>query len=256
MSLSLVKKKRIEDLMQNMEKYLRLRRDLMGEIDPQKTALLVIDMQKYQVEREWAMYKILNANSPGLLDYFIEEVRKRVVPNLQKLIQFCHEMKVPVIYTKFSSFMTDGSDLPKPTQTQNKKAKEFMGLVPFPHIADPSSEIIDDLKVEKEDVIIQKITSGVFISTRLDSYLKNMGVETVLVCGVVTNFCVESSAREAVDYGFQVVVLDDCCAAWSPELHQAALKSFELVYGYVMPFEKVIKKLTKKLKVKQTPTIQ
>ncbi len=86
--------------------------------------------------------------------------------------------------------------------------------------------------------------------------LKNMGIETVLVGGVVTNFCVESSAREAADYGFQVVILDDCCAAWSPELQQAALKSFELLYGFVMPFEKVIKKLIRKMKVKQTPTIQ
>jgi nicotinamidase-related amidase len=242
--------------MENVEKYLRLRRNFMGDIDPKKTVLLVIDMQKYQVEREWAVYKIMDANSPGLLEYFVEEVQKKVVPNLQKLIQFCHEMKIPVIYTKFSSFRVDGSDLPKPIQTQNKMAKEFMGLVPYPHIADPSSEIIDDLKVEKEDVILQKNTSGVFISTRLDSYLKNMGVETVLVCGVVTNFCVESSAREAADYGFQVVMLDDCCAAWSPELQQAALKTFELLYGYVMSFEKVIKKLTRKMKVKQTPTVQ
>jgi len=242
--------------MENVEKYLRLRRNFMGDIDPKKTVLLVIDMQKYQVEREWAVYKIMDTNSPGLLEYFVEEVQKKVVPNLQKLIQFCHEMKIPVIYTKFSSFMVDGSDLPKPIQTQNKMAKEFMGLVPYPHIADPSSEIIDDLKVEKEDVILQKNTSGVFISTRLDSYLKNMGVETVLVCGVVTNFCVESSAREAADYGFQVVMLDDCCAAWSPELQQAALKTFELLYGYVMSFEKVIKKLTRKMKVKQTPTVQ
>ena len=242
--------------MENVEKYLRLRRNFMGDIDPKKTVLLVIDMQKYQVEREWAVYKIMDTNSPGLLEYFVEEVQKKVVPNLQKLIQFCHEMKIPVIYTKFSSFMVDGSDLPKPIQTQNKMAKEFMGLVPYPHIADPSSEIIDDLKVEKEDVILQKNTSGVFISTRLDSYLKNMGVETMLVCGVVTNFCVESSAREAADYGFQVVMLDDCCAAWSPELQQASLKAFELLYGYVMSFEKVIKKLTRKMKVKQTPTVQ
>jgi nicotinamidase-related amidase len=242
--------------MESVDKYLRLRRDFMGEIDPKKTALLVIDMQKYQVEREWAVYKILNANSPGLLEYFVEEVQNKVIPNLQKFIPFCHEMNIPVIYTKYSSFMPDGSDLPKPVNTMNKMAKEFIGDVPYPHISHPSSEVIDEFKVEPEDIILQKNTSGAFISTRLDSFLKNAGIETVLVCGVVTNFCVESSAREAADYGFQVVILDDCCAAWTPELHQAALKSFELLYGYVMSYEKAIKKITRKLKISKVPTIQ
>jgi nicotinamidase-related amidase len=83
------------------------------------------------------------------------------------------------------------------------------------------------------------------MSTRLDSILRNMDIETVLVTGVVTNFCVESTAREAGDYGFQVIIVEDCCAAWSPEIHQATLKSFGLLRGFILTHEKVIKKITR-----------
>ncbi|MBY9019870.1 MAG: cysteine hydrolase, partial [Candidatus Lokiarchaeota archaeon] len=71
---------------------------------------------------------------------------------------------------------------------------------------------------------------------------------TVLVSGVVTNFCVESTAREAGDYGFQVVIVEDCCAAWSPEIHQATLRSFGLLRGFILTHEKVINKINRTTK--------
>jgi len=218
------------------------------DILPKKTTLIVVDMQKYQVQKDYIAYKAMDTVTPGILDYFVSEVEQKVTPNLRKLINFCHEVGIPVIYTKFSSFMPDGSDLSKGGKNLNKIAKNLLGDVAFPHISHPSSDIIDELKPEDRDFVIQKNTSGTFMSTRLDSFLKNMDIETVLVSGVVTNFCVESTAREAGDYGFQVVIVEDCCAAWSPEIHQATLKSFGLLRGFILTHEKVIKKLLKQIK--------
>jgi len=234
--------------LEQFEKYLRFRHDQLEEIHPKKTALIIIDMQKYQVEKDWTVFKTLDRISPGILDYFVEEVEKKVVPNLKKLIDFCHMVKVPIIYTKYSSFMVDGSDLPEPLQKQNKLAKQFLGEVPYPHISHPSSEIIDALKPVEEDLVLQKNTSGTFISTRLDSFLRNMGVKTLLVAGVVTHFCVESTAREAADYGFQTIIIDDCCAGWTSELHKKTLQTFELLYGYILSHEEIIERISKKLK--------
>jgi nicotinamidase-related amidase len=64
----------------------------------------------------------------------------------------------------------------------------------------------------------------------------------------VTNFCVHSTAREAVDYGFQTIIVEDCCAAWSDELHSSILKSFGLIYGYILPYEKIIRKISRAIK--------
>ena len=234
--------------MEKFEKLIEMKKNLMGKIRPTKTALLVIDMQKYQVQKEWIAYKSMDSFIPGSWDYFVEEVEKKVVPNLQKLIDFCHEIEIPVIYTKFSGYMRDGSDFPELFKLMNKFAKETYGEFSIPHISHPSSEIIDELKPREQDVILQKNTSGAFISTRLDSFLKNMRINTVLISGVVTNFCVECTGREAADYGFRVIIIDDCCAAWSPELYEMGLQIFQLSYGFVLTCEKVIKKIKREMK--------
>ncbi|MFX0060023.1 MAG: cysteine hydrolase family protein [Candidatus Hodarchaeota archaeon] len=233
---------------EKINNYYKFAQGQINDIIPEKTALIVIDMQKYQVEKDFIIYKTMNKINPGILDYFISEVENKVIPNLQKLINYCHEYGIPVIYTKFSSFMPDGSDFSNTYKLLNNIAKKLSGDVAFPYIFHLSSDIIDKLKVEDRDIIIQKNTSGTFISTRLDSFLKNMNIETLLVTGVVTNFCVHSTAREASDYGFQVVIIEDCCAAWSPEIHQATLKSFGLMYGFVLKLEKLIKKMSKSIK--------
>lgn len=225
------------------------------DIIPTKTALIIVDMQKYQVEKDYAAYKSISKVIPGILDYFVKEVEERVVPNLRTLIDFCHDIGIRVIYTKFSSFLTDGGDFSKSLKHTNALAKDLSGEVAFPYISHPSSDIIDELKPNDQDFVLQKNTSGTFISTRLDSFLRNMEVETVLVSGVVTNFCVHSTAREASDYGFYVVIVEDCCAAWSLDIHQATLKSFGLMYGHILPHDKIIKKISRTMKKVQAETV-
>ena len=78
--------------------------------------------------------------------------------------------------------------------------------------------------------------------------LKNMGITTLLVTGVVTNVCVHSTAREAFDYGFIPIIIEDCCAAWTSEIHRNTLNSFGLLYGFIMKLEEVMKKISKTLK--------
>ena len=235
----------MEEMIDNFYKF---NQRLIGDIIPKQTALIVVDMQKYQVQKDYAAYKAMNNVTPGILDYFVEEVENKITPNLRKLIDFCHEIGIPIIYTKFSSFMPDGSDLTRSIKFLNDFAKNLIGEVVFPYISHHSSDIIDELKPEDRDFVLQKNTSGTFISTRLDSFLRNMDIETVLVTGVVTNFCVYATAREAADYGFQVVVVEDCCAAWSPEIHEATLKSFGLLTGYILTHTKVMKKISKTMK--------
>jgi len=65
----------------------------------------------------------------------------------------------------------------------------------------------------------------------------------VIITGVVTNFCVENTARIAADLGYNVILIDDACAACLPSLHEAALCNIELMYGSVFTREKVLKKL-------------
>ena len=72
-----------------------------------------------------------------------------------------------------------------------------------------------------------KVSSSPFNSTAIDRFLRNLDIDTFLVCGVVTNGCVEGTVRDASDLGYQVIMVDDACAAVTPALHQAAITNLK-----------------------------
>ena len=233
-----------EDLIQ---KWLEIRKTMTPEITPNKSALLIIDMQEYQVTKDWPVYKLMDRWIPGILDYFCDQVSKVVEPNIKRLIDLFRENKIKIIYTMFSSFNKDGSDLTHQIKNANAIAKQEFGDVLFPPKDHAGSQIITSLKPHIEDFVVVKNTSGVFTATNLELFLKNMGIEQLFVVGVVTNMCVEGSARTASELGFDVFMVEDACAAWSPEIHKNTLLSFQMMFGSVITTEEVIKKFMEKL---------
>ena len=226
-----------------IEKYLELRRRQTPPIDPDKAALLVIDMQEYQVRKGYTIYDALNNIVPGMLDYFVDQVTETVEPNIRRLIDFFRQRKIRIVYTLFCSHTRDGSDLSKQFQVLNRGMKAAFGDVFFPPLDHPGSKIIDSLKPEDDDLLIVKNTSGVFTATSLEWHLRNMGIEQLIVVGVVTNMCVEGAARTGSELGFDVFLVDDACCAWSPELHQNCLRSLELLFVNVLTTDQVMEKL-------------
>lgn len=221
---------------------------LYGKVNPEKTALIVIDMQDYQVRKEGAEYKILDMQVPGVLDYFVERVETLVEPNLVELVSLCRERNVKVIFTKYCSFTGDGSDLTPREREANALSMKIVGDITFPPADHPLSSIIPSLEPTKDDIVIIKNTSGTFLSTALETMLRNMDVDTLLVTGVVTHFCVISTAREASDLGFNTVIIEDCCAGWSEALHEATLTTFALSFGTVT----TLKRIKRMLKSRKT----
>jgi ureidoacrylate peracid hydrolase len=81
---------------------------------------------------------------------------------------------------------------------------------------------------------------GGFFRTSLDRTLGSLGIKTLFLSGVATNFCVETTAREAVGYGYDIVMVSDATASYDPEGHQASLKVLAAGFGEVMSAEEVI----------------
>ena len=217
-----------------IDKRLEYRRSMAPTIDPAKACLLIIDMQEYQIRRDWALFKASNMVTPGLLDYFVGEVSDRVEPNIKRLLDVCRQQGLQVAYTMFSSFQKDGGDLTRQMKQINSRGEQMLGAPLFPHKDDPASEIVKSLEPRPEDLVVVKNTSGVFTATNFDALLKNMGIEQLLVCGVVTNMCVEGSARFGAELGYDVFIIGDACAAWSEEVHDASLRSFEMIFGHII----------------------
>ena len=232
---------------QAIQKHIENMQSGIPEVKPEKAALLIIDMQEYQVRKNWPAYKLSDAGNPGILDYFMEQTATVVEPNIQKLIEIFRKHNLQIIYTMFSSFDKDSKDMNRGLQGVNKRARQFIGEPIFPHVDHPGSKIIDSLKPHDRDLVVVKNTSNVFSSTKLEFILNNMGIEQLFVSGVVTNGCVEGAVRTAADLGFDVFLIDDACAAWSPEMHRNSLQSISIWYGYITKTDDALSMLREKL---------
>ena len=85
---------------------------------------------------------------------------------------------------------------------------------------EPGHDIIPELYPVAGEPVIDKPGKGAFYATDLDAMLRNRGIEHLLVCGVTTEVCVNTTVREANDRGYRCVVLADCCASYFPEFHE------------------------------------
>lgn len=161
------------------------------------------------------------------------------------MLEFFRKHDLPVYFTKYASMRPYREDFREKIRSLNKVGGKFIGEPFFPNKQDYSASIISEFDPKGNDVIILKTTSGAFSSTDLDHQLRHLGVSTVIITGVVTNFFVESIARVASDLGYDVFVIDDACAAWSPSLHKSILRNINLMYSSVLTTEEILNELNK-----------
>ncbi len=149
-----------------------------------------------------------------------------MVPRLVHLIEEARRVSLPIVYIKTTH--SEWTDTPswlyrKPEGKDVKTCREgtwgaefYEGIRPLPH----------------ERVVIKHRYSA-FINTDLNTVLKAKGVESVLVTGVATNVCVETTARDAFMYDYYVTMVDDCSAAYNQALHESTLVNIRQHFGLV-----------------------
>jgi nicotinamidase-related amidase len=225
------------------EKYIelqRLRNTNPAEIDPERTALMVIDMQNYFLSPQSPLSQACEAQVPGVLASYHARGRDVVEPTLSRLLTFFRARRMRIIYTTVASELADGTDLSPVFRQRNQSARE-MQLPPYiPAKSDTWAQVVPALEPQEDEVVVNKTTYGAFSSTGLEAMLRNMGISTLVIGGVVTNVCVETTARDACDRGFDVVLVDDACAAFSPEAHDATMLALQGPFATVCNADDVI----------------
>lgn len=195
------------------------------DIKTENCALLVIDMQDEFVKPYWSPYWVPEAT--------------RCVPQIKRLIEHCRKRKIPVIYTVYSKthhYLDRPITLP---QMPNR----------FPDLnIDQSSFFVTgtvwhELVPQNDEIIIHKSAYGAFFETPLETILKNLGKDTVIISGTLTNYCCSTTARQAYERSFKVVFGSDVTAAHFPELHEVELKILRRGFAKVMPLDQLLKKL-------------
>ena len=104
----------------------------------------------------------------------------------------------------------------------------------------PPSQLVDVLQPTENEICVTKTTDSALTGTNLRLILHNIGIKNVICCGIFTDQCVSSTVRSLADESFNVLVLEDCCAAGSMELHDKELEIINMIYCHVMTSKELI----------------
>ena len=198
------------------------------ELDPRACALVVIDMQRDFVD-------------PGgfgeALGNDVSLLRKAIAPT-KRVLDAVRGRGMLVIHTR-EGHRPDLTDLPLSKKVRGKLKAGIGDAGPMGRIlvrGEYGHDIIDELKPAPGEPVIDKPGKGAFYATDLDALLHNRGIKQLVVCGVTTEVCVNTSVREANDRGYDCLVLEDCVGSYFPEFQVAALKMIKAqggIFGWV-----------------------
>ena len=202
-------------------------------LDPGATALLVIDLQVcYLPENdgenpaEWTRW------AP-----FRERLSNIVLPNTRRLLDHFRDLKSEVIFARIACLTADGRD-----RSLSHARPGFNNLL-LPH-NEPDSQILPQVAPLPHEIVITKTTDSALTGTNLRLLLTNLRVRNVVVCGIFTDQCVASTVRSLADESFNVIVVDDTCAAATDELHRHELTIINNIYCQVLTCEESLAALT------------
>ena len=194
-------------------------------IDPQRTALIVIDMQNTFCEPGSPAEVPQSRGIIAPINAFSKELRKKGVPVIWVLHGNSQHGEKSDWELFFNNVVAD--DVKKRTIESLNPQKQ---------------KVWKDLTTSDEDITIMKNRYSALItgSSSLERTLRNLGIDTLLIAGTKTNICCESTARDAMMLDFKIVMVEDCCAALSDDEHQGALESIIQQFGDVRTSAQVL----------------
>ena len=206
------------------------------ELDWGVTALVIIDMQRDFME-------------PGGFGETLGNDVSRLAAAVQPIaavLGAAREMGMLVIHTR-EGHLPDLSDAPPAKVERGAPSLRIGDPGPMGRIlirGEPGHDLIPALYPLDSEVVIDKPGKGAFYATELSEVLENYGIENLLVCGVTTEVCVNTTVREANDRGYRCVVISDGCASYFPEFHDMGLKMIKAqggIFGWVADSAAVLK---------------
>lgn len=227
-----------------VQQLLRIKDQAPIVIDAEKSALVVVDVQRFFARPDGAFAQAFEKMVPGVTAGYFRRVSTSVLPNIQGLLACFRARKLPVIYFAVGCHAPDGRDLPCWMREFDEVGLMLIGQRVCPPVGDPRGAIEDAVAPQSGEMVLTKSSSGPGASTNLQQILRNLGVRSLVVCGLTTAVCVSQTAREMADCGFQVVVAEDACTELSDESHRAALFTFALTFGLVRPTGQIVELLS------------
>ena len=179
-------------------------------IDPAHAALLIIDVQNYCAHRDGAAWRGLDRDKG---EYFFRSLHEVVLLSLKRLQSACRQAHIEVAYAAVENMTRDGRD---------RSLDYKISGIDVPS-GSWDAQILDEIVPAEDEMTFRKTSSSVFISTNIDYVMRNLGIRSLVVAGMMTDQCVESAVRDACDLGYLVTLVTDACTTSSAERHEQSL---------------------------------
>jgi len=193
--------------------------------------LVIVDMQKYYLSKESNFYKYSVSKREKVMDYVLERSSSIVIPNIVKLIEFFRENKARIIYLRLCGNDPDRKDLHRYFRYSYLNGLNAGYNDVYPLNNDSMADVVDEIKPLKSDAVFNKTTFSAFTSTSINDYLKEAGIEFLIFTGLATSQCVETTARDASDYGYTIIHIEDAQTDYREIDHKCSLFSSASVCG-------------------------
>lgn len=184
-------------------------------------ALMIIDMQRDFLDPEGGCPQLLQLPPETLSQ------ARSIIPKVAGLLAWARDRGITIVYTREAS-LPDLSDLSACKRLRYENAGYPIGtpgkLGRMAVRGEPGCTVIGELAPRQTDLQYDKPEQSVFVGTSLEADLRTRGVTHLLFSGVTTQCCVLASCRHAADLGFFPLLLEDCCAAFDPRDHDAAIR--------------------------------
>lgn len=186
-----------------------------------ETAMLSIDVQNTYLEiPEDADERIRWAP-------FRQRMTEIVIPNTRNLQDMFRARKIDVLHARIACRLEDGRDR---SLSQKKPGFNYL-LLPKDTEA---AQFVPELQPEPGEIVVTKTTDSALTGTNLRLILHNMGIRNVIMTGIFTDQCVSCTVRSLADESFNVIVVEDCCAAGTDKIHYSELELINMIYCHVV----------------------
>ena len=203
--------------------------------DPRSAALVIIDMQRDFLEP--GGFGAALGNDVGML-------RSAIAPT-GRVLRACRDAGIMVVHTR-EGHRPDLYDLAPAKRARGNFATGIGDAGPMGRIlvrGEQGHDIIPELAPAPGEPVVDKPGKGAFYATDLEAMLRGRGIAQLLVCGVTTEVCVNTTVREANDRGFDCLVLEDCTGSYFPEFQQAGIAMIKAqggIFGWVAPSDALL----------------
>lgn len=196
------------------------------ELKPAETAMLSIDVQNLYMDTA------ADAEERARWEPFHRRMREVVIPRTRALQDAFRANQLDVIHARIACLLQDGRDR---SLSQKKPGWNYLLL---PRDSE-RSQLVDQLAPQPGEIVVTKTTDSAITGTNLRLVLSNMGIKNIALTGIYTDQCISSTVRSLADESFNVIVVEDCCAAATDELHNNELEIINMIYCHVMSSEEL-----------------